>query len=231
MRRRKYIPSGPDTTGPSITRPEQAKIVRTIGERMREARELCNLSQSEAARRLGYATPSKLSKIEKATDTNSVPLWVIVRAAKLYGVSVDFIFGVSKDWEADTRKHPERDMSKWLLDAIEAQRQRDMKVILNLFQRLNELDDCSAEMLQRVLLVDEAFTKFTALNPTFFDEMKGGASLKFAIDRSVESAKYQSMQLKVLHDRCRAGSRETPQLSLFDPEEIDGLSLTNQTKK
>ena len=65
------------------TRQEQAAAVKTIGARMRQARELCNLSQSAAARRLGYANPSKLSKVELATDTNSVPLWLIVRAARV----------------------------------------------------------------------------------------------------------------------------------------------------
>ena len=33
---------------------DQAGLVRTIGERMRQARELCNLSQSEAARSIGF---------------------------------------------------------------------------------------------------------------------------------------------------------------------------------
>lgn len=62
---------------------DQSALVRTIGERLREARELNNLSQSEAAKRLGYSNPSKLSKVESATDTNSVPLWLIVGAARV----------------------------------------------------------------------------------------------------------------------------------------------------
>ena len=75
------------------TRMEQAAAVKTIGARMRQARELCNLSQSAAAKRLGYSNSSKLSKVEGATDTNSVPLWLILRAAKVYEVSIDFLFG------------------------------------------------------------------------------------------------------------------------------------------
>lgn len=60
---------------------EQARLVQTIGARLAEARELCNMSQSVAAQRLGYSNSSKLSKVEGATDTNSVPLWLIVRAS------------------------------------------------------------------------------------------------------------------------------------------------------
>lgn len=77
---------------PSSTRIEQVAAGETIGARMREARELCNMSQSAAARRLGYSNPSKLSKVEGATDTNSVPLWLIVRAASVYEVSIDYLW-------------------------------------------------------------------------------------------------------------------------------------------
>ena len=44
-----------------LTKQEKAAVVRVIGTRMREARELCNMSLSEASKRLGYANPSKLS--------------------------------------------------------------------------------------------------------------------------------------------------------------------------
>ena len=49
-----------------LTKQEKAAVVRVIGTRMREARELCNMSLSEASKRLGYANPSKLSKVELA---------------------------------------------------------------------------------------------------------------------------------------------------------------------
>ena len=109
----------------SSTRLEQAAIVKTIGTRMRQAREMCNLSQSAAAKRLGYANSSKLSKVENATDTNSVPLWLILRAAKAYEVSVDYLFGATDDWEISARMTQEREVSPWLWDAMERARLRD----------------------------------------------------------------------------------------------------------
>ncbi len=74
---RNFFDPIPATALLAVSKHDQNKLVRTIGERLRVARELNNLSQSEAARRLGYANPSKLSKIEAAADTNSVPLWLI----------------------------------------------------------------------------------------------------------------------------------------------------------
>ena len=56
-------------------------------------RELCNLSQVEAARRLGRTRPS-CQKVEAATDTNSGPARLITAAAQVYEVSVDFLFGI-----------------------------------------------------------------------------------------------------------------------------------------
>jgi hypothetical protein len=47
-----------------------------------------------------------------------VPLWVILRAAKVYEVSVDFIFGVTDDWETGSRMTQEREVSAWLGDML-----------------------------------------------------------------------------------------------------------------
>ena len=123
------------------TRQEQAAAVKTIGARMRQARELCNLSQSAAAKRLGYQNPSKLSKVELATDTNSVPLWLIVRAARVYEVSVDFLFGATDDWEVGARMTQERETSAWMFDAWEKARQRDMETLKRLHDRVQTLTE------------------------------------------------------------------------------------------
>ena len=126
---------------PSSTRIEQAAVVKTIGARMREARELCNMSQSAAARRLGYSNPSKLSKVEGATDTNSVPLWLIVRAASVYEVSIDYLFGCSDDWEAGSRMTQERETSAWLFDTWEKARRRDMETLRKLHNKVEAMEE------------------------------------------------------------------------------------------
>lgn len=101
---------------------DQSMLVKTIGERLRAARELNNLSQSEAALRLGYANPSKLSRLEAASDGNSVPIWVIQAAAKLYEVPIDFLFGVTEEFETGVP----RGTQAYMLDAWDRMRQRDL---------------------------------------------------------------------------------------------------------
>ncbi|WP_238512744.1 helix-turn-helix domain-containing protein [Pandoraea apista] len=195
------------------TRQEQAAAVKTIGARMRAARELCNLSQSAAARRLGYANPSKLSKVELATDTNSVPLWLIVRAARVYEVSVDFLFGATDDWEVGARMTQEREVSAWMFDAWEKARQRDMETLKRLHDRVQTLTDAVAVMLAASEDSSLALARFAELNPEF-EEMRAGSRLVGAVERANESAKAAKTKMERFRMECAVAAPQTHQLSL-----------------
>jgi len=144
---------------------EQAMLVKAIGERMRQARELCNLSQSAAAKRLGYANPSKLSKVEAATDTNSVPLWLITAAARVYEVSVDFLFGITDDWETGTP----RGTQPWLLDAWQKMRERDLRTLDRVHAEVVTVSTATADLVAAVNGVGEALSIYRARNEGFED--------------------------------------------------------------
>ena len=163
----------------------QAEIIKTIGGRMREARELSNLSLSEAARRLGYANPSKLSKVENATDTNSVPLRLIRDAAELYDVSADYIFGLADDWETGIP----RGMTGWLADRWEQQRRRDIAAMAALGARV----DACAELIPGIAAdareVLDAVRRLDALNPDAWPEIRGGGRLNSAAERLERNAR------------------------------------------
>jgi transcriptional regulator with XRE-family HTH domain len=144
---------------------EQAALVRTIGERMRQARELCNLSQSAAAKRLGYANPSKLSKVEAAMDTNSVPLWLVQSAARIYEVSIDFLFGITDDWETGIP----RGTQPWLLDAWQKMRERDLCTLDRVHSEIVTVSKATDELLSAVNAVGEALSIYRARNEGFDD--------------------------------------------------------------
>ena len=195
------------------TRQEQAAAVKTIGSRMRAARELCNLSQSAAARRLGYANPSKLSKVELATDTNSVPLWLIVRAARVYEVSVDFLFGATDDWEVGARMTQEREVSAWMFDTFDKLRQRDMETLKRLHDRVQTLTDAVAVMLAASEDASVALARFAELNPAF-EEMRAGSRLVSAVERASDSAKAAKTKMERFRMECAVAAPQTHQLSL-----------------
>ncbi|MGL4525585.1 MAG: helix-turn-helix domain-containing protein [Aestuariivirga sp.] len=200
-------------TTSTTTRMEQAAAVKTIGARMRQARELCNLSQSAAARRLGYSNPSKLSKVEGATDTNSVPLWLIVRAASVYEVSIDFLFGVTDDWELGARMTQEREVSAWLWDAMEKTRLRDMAALKKLHDRLEAMGEAVALMLASTDDVGAALARFAELNPVF-EDMKAGGRLVGAVERATDAAKNAKAKMTRFRVECNLAAAETNQLSL-----------------
>lgn len=191
----------------------QAAVVKSIGIRMREARELCNISQSVAAKRFGYSNPSKLSKVEGATDTNSVPLWLIVRASQIYEVSIDYLFGVSDDWETGARMSQERDVSQWVFDTWEKARQRDMEVLKKLHNKVDAMGGAIADMLAAAENADAAMLRFAEVNPEF-EDMRVGARLLSSIERVSDSAKNAKAKMTRFRCECTVASRDTNQLSL-----------------
>lgn len=163
---------------------DQAELVRLIGSRMAEARDLCNLSQSEAARRFGYSNPSKLSKVEGATDTNSVPLWLIVRAARLYEVSIDFLFGLTDDWEIGVP----RGVQGFMFDAWEKARQRDLVALEHLHREVIAVSQHTAELVAGISGTAEALSRLRTRSPGF-DDLPASASLVGRLERLQERAR------------------------------------------
>ena len=138
----------------------RAALAKNMGLRLRASRESIGMAQGEAARRLGYANQTKLAKIEGGTDTNSVPHWVVLRAARLYDVSIDYIYGESDDWELSARALQERDMAKWMMEAWEAGRQRDLEVLRKLKLRMNAITEAVTGLFSASQDVQESMRRF-----------------------------------------------------------------------
>lgn len=74
---------------PSMATTEMARKPETMGRRLASARAFCDLSQEEAASRVGFAQ-SYLSRLE-ADKAQSPPINTIKKLAELYGVSIDYL--------------------------------------------------------------------------------------------------------------------------------------------
>lgn len=175
------------------TKHDQDALVRTIGQRLREARELCNFTQSEAARRLGYANPSKLSKVEAATDTNSVPLWLIHGASKLYEVSVDYLFGITDDWETGVP----RGTQAFLLDAWQEMRERDLLALDRLHRQVVAVSGGTGVMLCAVKELSAAISLYCSRNPDFAETL-GSATVMHRLGRLEAAATAAEVDLRKL---------------------------------
>lgn len=174
----------------------QKSLIKSIGQRLREAREINNLSQTEAARRLGYANSSKLAKVERASDTNSIPHWLIAKAANLYDVSIDYLYGTTDDFELDARKCIERDTAQWVFDAMEEMHLRSMDALKKLNNKTYEIDGFITRMLEASDELNLAFERFMQINPCF-DDMRGGSRVLRAVERIKEDSRASARKMSM----------------------------------
>lgn len=181
---------------------DQINLIKDVGARMRAARELCNLSQQEAAKRLGYRNSSRLAKLECATDIKSIPLSIIIDAAKLYDVSADYLLGLSDDWESDARLMPERVVSRFLTECWEKARERDMAAVALLHKKLETVDAVSGAVLTAAVEAQATLETFARTNPEF-EDMSSGARLVRYVSRAVESAQEMRRRLNIINLECR----------------------------
>lgn len=70
-----------------------------VGQRLKSARELAALSTAEAARRLGIKSASRLTRAEHSSYPKGITPQLLADAARVYGVSADYLLGRSDDWE------------------------------------------------------------------------------------------------------------------------------------
>ena len=157
-------------------------LQKTVGERLVKARELSGMKQDAAARKIGYVNGSKLSKIEQASDTYSIPFEAVVKLSRLYMVSLDYLVGNVDDWDETLATTSERNTAQWLQDSFEKARSRDVWLIKKAL-RHNQLTLESIDMMMDAFeKVVSAFDKFTSVNECF-DDMRGGNRLMMSIEK------------------------------------------------
>lgn len=179
----------------AMRRVDQIEVVKVFGGRMREARDLCGMNLVTAAKRLGYRNASKLSKIENASDTNSVPIWLIPKAAKLYMVSVDFLFGFSDDWERSPVVCQQREIAMGLMEHWERARAAELNAFRVLNNRMFTLAKAVSSGLGRAKELKNLVHRIVEINPEWQDIKLGARLERFAIE-TVEEANGISAELR-----------------------------------
>lgn len=154
-----------------------ADNLKAIAGRLREAREDAGLTQEKAAKLMGYANSSRLAKIENGLDMKSIPMNVVIMAADLYGVSIDYLCGRSL--------YPDHDphaVAEW--SALKHLRADVMKIEEAYLERLkrarvdySNLAAAIEAVLPVVLSATDRVERFRNLNREIFDDLPGGAPL------------------------------------------------------
>lgn len=154
---------------------QEIEVIKIIGHRLRESRRLCEHKTNQAAALLGV-TPCDLKNIEGVVDAGSLPLWLISRAAEVYCVPIDYLFGLIDDWDAadgeafQSRNHL-ADLQRQQLEDFT----KNAAELLQQHNRLIALNSAIAAFGMAVQYISEVFIQFRQLNPVVFDNMPGSA--------------------------------------------------------
>jgi transcriptional regulator with XRE-family HTH domain len=150
------------------------------------ARKLNQLDQRDAAKVLGYSNSSQLSKIEAGQA--SVSRDFIVRAAMAYGVSTDYLLGLSNEPERDPRTAEQVAVLRSVQGAVEQNVAAMVTVLLKNAGEVAPLRshlDCLALHIGQL---QEAYDKVCRKNEIFQNDVLAGSILEKAIDAAGEAA-------------------------------------------
>ncbi|MBS4052000.1 MAG: hypothetical protein KGZ69_12450 [Methylomonas sp.] len=176
---------------------ESLKIRMSInfGHRMAEARELCALSQMQAAALLGYKTSSALCKIELGDYGTFNAPHIIPLAALTYQCSADYLLGLSG---YPTRNVPEARQSQiqeLLADCLAGERE----AIRKMAAALDEVTSLVLLFEQKTADIAQTLIRFRKLNPEF-EEMPNGAKLDRLIHELRQDAKRNAGKLSAVRE-------------------------------
>lgn len=170
------------------------ELVEIFGLHMKMARELSGYSQIRAAELLGYANSSKLAKVEAASDGNSIPFWLIHKAAEVYNVSADFLLGISDSWQRDICLAQQQQLEASIDQASAA----EDNAVRALYERVSAISNAMVAVLDRQREIKAVICRFKTLNPEF-EDMRLGAKLIRLIDEANREASLISKKLAGHH--------------------------------
>lgn len=165
---------------------DEIAIIKIVGSRMAEAREICKLPRHVAADRLGVSD-SYLARVENGIDIETIPLKLIQMASLVYEVSCEFLFNFSNDWEVAEETKQGREIGAWIHhENKKLFSQWAVKQIA--LERQAEVMAAAVGVLPaEIEAVVEALATFKRLNPDF-DRLPAGSQLQFRINKASKKA-------------------------------------------
>jgi transcriptional regulator with XRE-family HTH domain len=192
---------------------EQAILSREVGLRMKESRVMSGLSQVDAAKRLGYHNSTKLSKIEKGQSTR-IPLWVIRKAAIIYDVSCDYLFGVTQTMERDDVSHASlRELHAFMFADFDKRHAQDVAVMMAIRSKLENIERTIVLAAMQADQLHEA--KLFVEEQEEWLDVKGGNRLVNYIDRLNHTITSSALRFKDIKKEMQVKSGTEYQMNLL----------------
>lgn len=157
----------------------------TLRNRMVLARQMNRLDQKEAALLLGYQNSSQLSKVEAGEAP--MPKNLLRKASLAYGVSTDWLLGLSSEPERDPRTAEQMAIMRAVTSSV-VEHTRDMTgLLLRAAAEQMPMETRLRSLLSQVRDLTQTFDRVLRNNETFNEEIRGGATLTRGFDELVET--------------------------------------------
>lgn len=170
-----------DKAGQRVARVDENDYLRKVmSRRLKKARELNGWSQEQAAAKLGYTNSTQLSLAEKAERL--LPLANIVKAAEVFGVSIDYLLGISDEPERDPRAAERQAALRHVSGLMEATARTIVNAVLT-HQSVAPSVTQTKRLTEKAKTAIEAVEQLRASNLDVFDgELRGSATVLRTID-------------------------------------------------
>jgi transcriptional regulator with XRE-family HTH domain len=171
------VAAGDEST---LAREGSQEVLRaTMARRFKNARTINGLGQTEAALKIGWKNATQLSIIEEGRPDakgRPCPLWALKNASEVYGVSIDYLMGVSDEPERDPKAAERQAVMRSISGVLHA----TAETILTRVHVHMANGAPSVAMARRFITASDelvqAVTRMYELNRVAFDEDLRGAN-------------------------------------------------------
>jgi transcriptional regulator with XRE-family HTH domain len=163
---------------------QNEKLRKLVGARLRSARILAGMDQIESAQAVGFKAATQLCEAE--TGKRMFQIEKLVLFARLYDVSLDYLFGVVDD-PHDPHESIEARLVKSFLDRYAAAAKELASALAEdhiqaARAAMNEGASHFLRMAQQAVEIELSLLKLRKLNPHLDDEAKGLATLMMKVE-------------------------------------------------
>lgn len=174
--------------GRLLTARQMEKMRQLVGGRLRVARELSEIQQIEAAQAVGYKAATQLNEAEFGKRMLALPK--LVQLARLYAVSLDYLFGATDDPCAD----PYDRMRQQVVASVCGRFDMLAHVLASAnIEAVRAMGPDAAETLrlaEQAQEIELALLTVRKLNPGMDDEARGLASLVMKVQAHADSGRH-----------------------------------------
>jgi len=161
---------------------------RAFGARLKEAREIAGMSQTEAAEHMGYSQPVQLSLMEAGNRPPTV--YVIIACAKLYGTTTDYLLGLAPDSDPDPATAVQRRVAAAVIGDVRRLLREVSETGTNVVRELRPDLPRMQRLAQEVLRAAQALERVRRWRQ-FDRHAPSGAQLVAALGSAAELAQQQ----------------------------------------